>query len=269
MLLANECVADFAQRRKLPVLYRIHRPPSPTSLVELSGLLSSIRVELGPAEEVRPRDLQLFLAGVAGCNDEALINKLVLRAMSRAEYSPEDSIHFGLACRPYLHFTSPIRRYSDLWVHRIIKDCLAGNNEATDSAREGLESLGRWTSDRERRAEEAERIYVKTKQMRFMEQFVGEQFPGLVSGVLRGGFFVAVGEFMVDGFCYLRDLDDYFELDEKKHRLVGRRSRRVFQVGTAVEVVIAGVDWLAREMDLTLVEEPPKRAKGKRRKKKR
>lgn len=269
MLLANECVGDFARRRNLPVLYRIHRPPSATSLVALSGLVSSIRVELGPADEVRPRDLQLFLAGVAGRSDEALINKLVLRAMSRAEYSPEDAIHFGLACRPYLHFTSPIRRYPDLWVHRIIKDCLAGNGAAAESARESLGSLGRWTSDRERRAEEAERIYVKTKQMRFMEQFVGERFPGIVSGVLRGGFFVEVGDFMVDGFCLLRDLDDYFELDEKRHRLVGCRSRRVFQLGTEVEVVIAGVNWVAREMDLMLVAEQPQRSKGKRRKKKR
>ncbi|MFL2540816.1 MAG: S1 RNA-binding domain-containing protein [Candidatus Latescibacterota bacterium] len=99
-----------------------------------------------------------------------------------------------------------------------------------------------------------------------MEQFVGEQFSGVVSGILRGGFFVQVGDFMVDGFCFLRDLGDYFTLDEKRQRLVGRRSKRVFQLGTAVKVVIAGVDWAAREMNLELLEEvaPLKRGKGKR-----
>ena len=266
MLLANECVADFARRRRLPVLYRIHRPPSSTGLAELAGVVSSIRVELGPDDEVRPRDLQLFLAQIAGREDAALINKLVLRAMSRAEYSREDSGHFGLACACYLHFTSPIRRYPDLWVHRVIKNELKHSNEELEP--EALEGLGRWTSDRERRAEEAERIYIKTKQMRFMEQFIGEQFPGVVSGILRGGFFVEVGDFMVEGFCFLRDLDDYFAMDEKRHRLVGSRSGQIFELGTPVQVIIAGVDWVVREMDLVIADDKSPRKKGKRRNKK-
>ena len=269
MLLANECVADFARRRDLPVLYRIHRPPSSAGLMALAGVVSSVRVELGPGDEVRPKDLQLFLRQVADRDDAALINKLVLKAMSRAEYSPADSGHFGLACPSYLHFTSPIRRYPDLWVHRVIKNALAGNKGTIEIDTEDLEGLARWTSSRERRAEEAERIYIKTKQMRYMEQFVGEEFPGVVSGILRGGFFVEVGDFMVEGFCFIRELDDYFTMDEKRHRLVGRRSRRVFELGTPVRVIVAGVDWVSREMDLALVEEAAPRKKGKRRKKKR
>jgi ribonuclease R len=265
MLLANECVADFAQRRQLPVLYRVHRPPSSVGLVELGGIVSSLRVELGPDDEVRPKDLQLFLRQIADRKDAPLINKLVLKAMSRAEYTSGNSGHFGLACSSYLHFTSPIRRYPDLWVHRVIKRFIAEEKGNGAIEVEGLLGLGRWTSARERRAEEAERIYIKTKQMRYMEQFVGEQFPGVVSGVLRGGFFVQVGDFMVDGFCLLRDLDDYFIMDEKRHRLVGRRSGRVFELGTPVNVVVADVDWAAREMDLVLVEdgESGKRGKGK------
>ena len=269
MLLANECVADYVLRRDLPVLYRVHRPPSPSSMVELGTLVSSMRIDLGPGDVVKPRDLQLFLAGIAGRKDEAMINKMVLRAMSRAEYAPESAIHFGLACQPYLHFTSPIRRYPDLRVHRVLKDHLAGNEHAADVGEEGLEALGRWASARERRAEEVERIYVRTKQMRYMERHIGERFAGVVTGVLRGGFFVEVGDFMVDGFCLLRTLDDFYELDERRHRLVGRRGRRVFEMGTEVEVVIAAVDWVTREMDLALVEEVPRQTRGKRRKKKR
>ena len=263
MLLANECVADYAQRRQLPVLYRIHRPPSSVGLVELGGIVSSLRVELGPDDEVRPKDLQLFLRQIADRKDAPLINKLVLRAMSRAEYTPGNSGHFGLACSSYLHFTSPIRRYPDLWVHRVIKRFIAEEKENGAIEAEALLGLGRWTSARERRAEEAERIYIKTKQMRYMEQFVGEQFPGVVSGILRGGFFVEVGDFMVDGFCLIRDLDDYFIMDEKRHRLVGRRSGRVFELGTPVNVVVAGVDWAAREMDLALVEDGETGKRGK------
>ena len=271
MLLANECVADYVLRRNLPVLYRVHRPPAPSSMIELSRLVSSIGVDLGSMDVVEPRDLQLFLAEVAGRKEEAVVNKVVLRAMSRAEYAPESAIHFGLACQPYLHFTSPIRRYPDLWVHRVLKDYLVGNKHAADVEREGLEALGRWSSVRERRAEEVERIYVRTKQMRYMERHIGERFPGIITGVLRGGFFVEVGDFMVDGFCFLRNLDDYYELDERRHRLVGRRGRRVFELGSEVEVIIAAVDLVTREMDLALVEEVTHqtRGKGKRRKKKR
>jgi len=271
MLLANECVADFSLRRNLPTLFRIHRPPSAAGLAELAGIVSSARVEIGPDDEVRPKDLQLFLKQIAEREDAALINKIVLKAMSRAEYARLNSGHFGLACPGYLHFTSPIRRYPDLWVHRIIKNAIAGAKYNNGLDPDALQELARWTSARERRAEEAERIYVKTKQMRYMEQFVGEQFSGVVSGILRGGFFVQVGDFMVDGFCFLRDLGDYFTLDEKRQRLVGRRSKRVFQLGTVVKVVIAGVDWAAREMDLELLEEvaPRKRGKGKGRRKNR
>jgi ribonuclease R len=186
--------------------------------------------------------------------------------MTRAEYDPEDIGHFGLACRPYLHFTSPIRRYPDLWVHQVIKETLGGGNGSTEVDRERLTGLGRLTSDRERRAVDAERIYVRTKQMRYMERHIGERFSGMVSGVLRGGFFVGVADFMVDGFCFLRDLDDYFEFDEKRHRLVGRHSRRIFQLGTQVQVIVAGVDWVSREMDLVLVEEESPRKKGKKKK---
>jgi ribonuclease R len=271
MLLANECVADFSLRRNLPALFRIHRPPSAAGLAELAGIVSSARVEIGPDDEVRPKDLQLFLKQIAEREDAALINKIVLKAMSRAEYARLNSGHFGLACSGYLHFTSPIRRYPDLWVHRVIKNAIAGAKYNNGLDPDALQELACWMSARERRAEEAERIYVKTKQMRYMEQFVGEQFSGIVSGILRGGFFVQVGDFMVDGFCFLRDLGDYFTLDEKKQRLVGRRSKRVFQLGTAVKVVIAGVDWAAREMALELLEEvaPRKRGKGKGRRKNR
>jgi ribonuclease R len=251
MLLANECVGRFMSQRRLPVLYRIHRPPQASKLKELAGLVSGSRFRLEGADEIRPKDLQNLLEQVQGRREAPLINKLLLRALARAEYAAQDQGHFGLACRHYLHFTSPIRRYPDLLVHRMLKAALRRQAQ-TGEAQGPLEELGRWTSACERRAEEAERAFVKMKQMRYMAGRVGEEFSGLVSGVHRGGFFAEVADFLVEGFCSVRDLGERFEFDPQRHRLVGSRSRRVFQLGTPVRVVIAGVS--AQDMDLVLAE---------------
>ena len=270
MLVANECVGQHMAERQLPVLYRVHRAPDADKLERLADIVPSFTVEKGA--ELKPKDVQNWLAVIAARADGPLLTKLLLQAMMRAEYAAEDIGHFGLACRPYLHFTSPIRRYPDLLVHRVLKSHLVG--ELDDGYCQDLQHqmgwLGRWTSQCERRAEEAERTYVKIKQLRYLEGFVGEVFPGLVSGVLRGGFFVEVGDFMVDGFCFLRDLDDYFEFDADRHRLIGRRTRQIIQVGASVRVQIAGVDWNAQEMDLLLVDgdfSPPKKSGKKKAKK--
>jgi len=264
----------------LPVLYRIHRAPDWEKLQRVADLLPNFKLEKGAV--MQPRDLQLLLRQVEGRKDGPLLNKLMLQALRRAEYAPEDMGHFGLACKGYLHFTSPIRRYPDLLVHRVLKAHLSGDPDrgCVAGLRDQIDWMGKWTSECERRAEEAERVYVRIKQLRYMENFVGEVFPGVVSGVLRGGFFVTVGDFMVDGFCFLRDMEDYFEFDAQRHRLRGRKTGKVIQLGLPVDVKIAGVDWKAQEMDLLLVNgklpssaEPKKKKKkkksvGKRQKKK-
>lgn len=273
MLLANECVGDHAGKDRLPVLYRIHGAPDPGKLKLLTDILSPAKAKADKTGRIKPKELQVLLEQIGGRKDGPLLHKLLLQAMMKAEYAPVDIGHFGLACRRYLHFTSPIRRYPDLLVHRIFKAEMAGkmDGERRAALEEQLDQLGRWTSQCEQRAEQAERIYVKTKQLRYLEEYVGEVFPGLVSGVLRGGFFVEVGDFVVDGFCFLRNLDDYFEFDERRRRLVGRRTRRVIQLGMEVKVQITGVDWAAQEMDLLLVggDTAESRSKGKGKGKKR
>lgn len=281
MLVANECVGKYLGERGLPVLYRIHRAPDWEKLQRVVDLLPNFKWEKGAV--MQPRDLQLLLGQIEGRKDGPLLNKLLLQALRRAEYAPEDVGHFGLACRGYLHFTSPIRRYPDLLVHRVLKAHLSGDLDRGYSAgiRDQIGWMGKWTSECERRAEEAERVYMRVKQLRYMEDLVGEIFPGVVSGVLRGGFFVSVGNFMVEGFCFLRNMEDYFEFDAQRHRLRGRKTGEVIQLGLQVDVQIAGVDWKAQEMDLLLVngkfpssvaqkrKKKKKRSAGKGKKKKR
>ncbi len=257
MLVANECVGRFCTERNLPVLYRVHLPPAAQKLDAIFELLPGAQVASANAKSLEPRDMQKLLEQARGSDHAELVSKLLLRSLSRAEYAGEDRGHFGLACTNYLHFTSPIRRYPDLVVHRVVKAALNGEwDEREDNAmRDRLVDLGKKCSTLERRAEAAERTYVKIKQMRYMERHIGEEFAGIVSGVLRSGFFVEVGLFQVDGFCFARDLEDYVEYDEKKHRLVGRRSHRVIQLGMPVRVIVSAVDWNAMEMDLLLSDE--------------
>lgn len=256
MLVANECVGERAAQLRLPVLYRVHRPPHAGKLAAVAQIVPDFHV---PSDaNVHPADVQRLLARVVDRPDGQLVQRLLLQALRRAEYAVEDAGHFGLACRRYVHFTSPIRRYPDLLVHRVLKAHLHG--QLTPSYRDDLERgmgwMARWTSQSEQRAEEAERMYVRIKQLRYMEEFVGREFDGRVSGVLRGGFFVELAELLVEGFCFVGSLGDYFDYDERRLRLVGRRTRRLVQLGMPVRVRIAGVDWKAQKMDMALVGQP-------------
>jgi ribonuclease R len=263
MLLANECVGQYAARHRLPVLYRIHRPPDREKLARILDLVPTAR-QRGRAG-LTSTELQRLLADLAGRPDGPLLHRIVLQSLMRAEYAVEDAGHFGLACRRYVHFTSPIRRYPDLYVHRVLKQALAapgttGGGVASEDGEPGLAELARSSSRTEQRAEEAERTYTRTKQLRFLEERLGQVLPGVVSGVVRGGFFIELAEFMVEGFCPVRGLDDWYEVDERRRRLVGRRTRRTIQLGQQVQVRLAGVDWRAQDLDLLLVDRPVSRA---------
>lgn len=257
MLLANECVGHFCSRNNLPVLYRVHMPPTGAKLEPVFALLGQRRSDApSRAQALTPRDFQNMLEQASHLPNANLISKLLLRSLSRAEYTAVDGGHFGLACSNYLHFTSPIRRYPDLLVHRVLKAFLTGrwNGERDRLMRDKVADIGRTCSTLERRAESAERAYVRIKQMRFMERHLGESFDGVVSGVLRSGFFVEIGMYLVDGFCRASDFDEPVDFDEERHSLVLRRSRRTIRLGMPVRVVVCAVDLIALEMDLSLDE---------------
>ncbi len=251
MLAANEAVASKALEAGLSVLYRIHDSPDPEKMDRFRLLAGSLGRRLPPSEGVNSGQLQRTLEALEGRPDSALLRQLMLRAMMRARYAAAASAHFGLSCEPYLHFTSPIRRYPDLLAHRLLRDHLLGA-EAADE--DDLEWLAEWTSHCERRAEGAERDYRRIKQLRFMARRLGEEVDGIVSGVVGAGLFVELEGWLVEGFCPRRLLeDDDYEFDEFRHRLRGLRTGVVFAMGTLVRVRVVRVEPVSRRMDLVLV----------------
>jgi ribonuclease R len=263
MLVANECVGAFLAKRQIPTLYRVHPAPDETKLKTFSDYVRSIGVAV-PRGVPAAQQMQTIVTAVQDRDDRGVIHMLLLRAMMRADYRPEDIGHYGLACEAYLHFTSPIRRYPDLLVHRILKEELAG--ELTQERREvwqkGLNEAGREASAAERVAQDAERAFIRIKQLRYMVGFLGERLSGHISGFSPSGIFVSLGNTQAEGYCRLAQLDDYFELDPRSHRLVGKRSGKVYQLGEEVEVRITNVNLAKRHLELDLISG---QAKGQRR----
>lgn len=252
MLAANEAVARTAVDHELQVLFRVHAPPSRDKLEPFRSLAASLGYRLPGPHELTSGDLQKALQALGDRPDTALLSQLLLRAMMRAHYAtdPQDG-HFGLASESYLHFTSPIRRYPDLIVHRALRAHLCGE---TAAAEQDLGWLAEWTSHSERRAEAAERDYIRLKQLRFMSAHVGEVFAGVVSGIVGSGCFVEFTDWLVEGFCPVRLLDDYFEFDEARHCLRGQQTGVVFAMGTVVQVRVLTVEPQRRRMDLLITE---------------
>jgi ribonuclease R len=187
---------------------------------------------------------------------------MLLRAMKKALYTPRNIGHFGLACERYTHFTSPIRRYPDLVVHRILREALRG--EITEGRREALENrlpaIGDLATSREVLAEEAERASVKVKQVQFMESRVGDEFPGLIVGIRPMGMFVQIGDYLIDGLVRVSALgDDYYLFDERMHALVGERTGRTFRLGDPVRVQVVRANRELRQIDLILAERGARR----------
>ena len=271
MLAANEAVAAFLTEREAPFLYRIHEPPELEKLQEFQQFIAhfnlGLNLERGGAT---PRQLQTLLAEVEGRPEERMINQILLRAMKQAHYAPENVGHFGLAADCYCHFTSPIRRYPDLQVHRVLRQVLlrgklsAGRRQRLKAM---LPQMGEETSARERRAMEAEREIVALKKCQFMAERVGEEFSGFVSGVQPFGFFVELQEYFVEGLVHISSLtDDFYQYEEERHRLLGQNRRRSFQIGDEVRVSVARINLERREIDLILagMGEPPMRGRGRR-----
>jgi len=253
-----------------PAIFRVHSRPSPGKLAELAAVLEEFGVPLvGDLESLPASELQRVLAAIEGKPEERFLQTLILRSLARAEYLPECRGHYALATDFYLHFTSPIRRYPDLVVHRCLANLLAGKR-FSQTERELLEAdlaeIAQHASFTERRAEEAEREVVRWKQAEFMKERVGQEFSGHITGVLAFGLFVQLDEVFVEGLVHVSTLtDDFYRYEEEGHRLVGERTGRVFRLGDPVRVKVLGVDEETMGVDFSLLlpPVPPPRLGGK------
>ncbi|TFG64499.1 MAG: RNB domain-containing ribonuclease, partial [Gemmatimonadales bacterium] len=257
MILTNETVAQFGERHELAFLYRIHEPPSEERLEGLRRVAGVFGAAL-PAKGIRPGDLARLISSMVGKPQEYLVSTVALRSMKQARYSVQNVGHFGLGSDSYLHFTSPIRRYADLVVHRNLVRWMNGTGgPGTDSELEALERTARHASERERRAEQAERDSIDLKKIEYMRRHLGDEFEGTISGVTGFGMFVLMDGVLVEGLIRVSSLvDDYYHYDESSWSLTGRRTKRRFQLGDRVVVQLARVDPESREIDLALVSGP-------------
>jgi len=265
MLAANETVARHLTALHIPTLYRIHEPPSPERIEafnELIALCGLAQHKIG--QQVDSKALSKILESVKGHREEPLINQVLLRSMRQARYSEDNLGHFGLASEAYTHFTSPIRRYPDLTVHRLLKKTLQAkmSNEEKEAWQGKLPDIARQCSERERIAVEAEREVVQRKKVKFMADKVGAAYTGLITGVTSFGLFVLLEAVYVEGLVHVSSLnDDYYLLDEKTHALVGRSRKRSFRLGQTVDVVVAQADVEKWQVDLKIVHRKKRREK--------
>jgi ribonuclease R len=255
MLAANEAVAEALHRAGAGALYRIHEQPDPGRVEEFVDLVGSLGYRV-PAnlEEVRPEDFQLILRQIEGKPEEKLVSYLLLRTMKLARYHEENLGHFGLATEMYAHFTSPIRRYPDLVVHRALRALRLGAPAGREEwLKEKLPEMGMHLSDMERRASEAERELIEWKKVRFMAGKLGEEFSGYVTGVQAFGLFVELEEVYVQGLVHVSSMtDDYYRFDERAHLLKGENTRTTYRLGDRVEVQVVRVDLERRQIDFAL-----------------
>ena len=261
MLAANETVAEEYYWRDIPFLYRVHERPDFDKWQELSRILSnfSILLRAKDPDSIRPKALQGILETIKGKEEEMMLSNLLLRSLKQAKYSVECGEHFGLASKYYTHFTSPIRRYPDLQIHRIIKENLFSQENEKRRAHYNriLPDVATQSSLRERRADEAERDCMKLKKCQYMKNFLGECFPGSISGLTEYGIYVAL-ENGIEGMIPLRMLnDDYFVFIEKELITRGERSGKTFRIGDSISVLVYAVDTLSRTIDFVPAPEFP------------
>jgi ribonuclease R len=256
MLLANETVARHLESKGMPALYRIHEPPDPLKVEEFDAFVSSLGFSLAaPPGTVRPMHFQKLVEKIRGTPEEKPIAFLMLRTMQKARYDAINKGHFGLAAETYTHFTSPIRRYPDLVVHRLLRELRADeiSDERKEELAEDLPDVGRHTSDMERRADEAERELVQWKKVRFMANKVGDVFVGYITGVAPFGLFVELTDHFVEGLVHVSTMaDDYYRYHEQGHTLFGENTRKSYRLGDRVRVQVVRVDMERRQIDLGL-----------------
>lgn len=267
MIAANVCAAKFLKAHKIPALHRVHEPPPAERIEELRAFLGELGLSLGGGDEPGPKDYAKLLKQVEGRPDAHLIQTVMLRSLAQAVYSPDDVGHFGLAHDDYAHFTSPIRRYPDLLVHRAIRHVLQGGKASSFTySHEDMVMLGGHCSMTERRADEATRDAVNWLKCEYMLDALGREFDGVVSSVTAFGLFVELKDIFVEGLIHVSTLEnDYYRFDPVGQRLYGERSGRVFRLGDPLRVQVTRVDLDERKIDFQLVEAPLERASARRR----
>ena len=269
MLLANETVGRHLRDRNLPGLYRIHERPDAQKLSEFADTAAAFGFGFPRRDRITSSDIQKFLAAVAGKRFGQVLNARLLQSMKKAVYSPDNVGHFGLACDTYTHFTSPIRRYPDLMVHRLLKEAGGLTEERKNGLRERLPALGDVVTGRETVAKEAERASVKVKQVRFLEDRVGDDFNAVIVGVRPIGFFAELNDVLIDGLVRVSTIeDDYYVYHEKEGALIGQRTGRRFRLGDPVVVRLVRADRRFRRLDFLLKEGGSRTERGRNRRSK-
>jgi len=256
MIAANETIAQHMSGKPIPSMYRVHEPPDEDKISDFNEFIS----EIGYSHKLifeNPKTFQKLLHKLAGKPEEVLINKLLLRTMKQARYSVENIGHFGLASQHYTHFTSPIRRYPDLIIHRLVKETIKRRylkKEKRQQLDTLLPEIALQTSAKERVAMDAEREVIEMKKLQYMQDRVGTEHDGVISGVTAFGFFVELKDILVEGLVRVTSMyDDFYRFDDKGHRLLGDRSKKIFRLGDSVRVCVEKVNMENRKIDFTLV----------------
>jgi ribonuclease R len=254
MLLCNETVAEAFSWARIPFVYRVHEDPELEKIQAFNEFIYNFGYHIKGVNKIHPGALQEVLEKVKGKQEYRLISTVMLRSLQKAKYSHRNEGHFGLAAKNYCHFTSPIRRYPDLIIHRIIKAFLKGqiNQETIDILEDRLPEIARDCSSRERDAEQAERETVDLKKVEYIKQYEGETFKGIISGVMSFGIFVEL-ESTVEGLVRVSDLDDdYYVFNQKQYCLVGERTKKVYRIGDIVSVKVVKADIAARQVEFII-----------------
>jgi ribonuclease R len=257
MLMANETVAEDYFWQEIPFVYRTHETPDLERVSRLEAMIRNFGYVLKTgSDHIHPKEIQKLLARIEGTPEEPMISRLALRSMKQAKYTTINVGHFGLSASYYCHFTSPIRRYPDLQIHRIMKENMRGGIKAKrrDRYEEMLPMVADQCSRLERRAEEAEREVVKLKKVEYMENKIGQSYKGVISGITGWGIYVEL-ENTVEGMVSVQSLlDDYYYYDEERYVMIGKESGRTFSLGQSVEVVVVGTDKMSKTIDFELAE---------------
>jgi ribonuclease R len=245
MILANEVVAHHLEENDIPSLYRVHEEPDPAKVQDFAEIVSGFGLKFQP-KQMEPVEFQKFIASIERRPEERMLSYLMLRSFKQARYSEENIGHFGLASDSYTHFTSPIRRYPDLIVHRILKAAIARKKEPVVPAAQ-LEAIASESSERERLADQAERELFEWKKMLLMEQHLGDTFEAIIIAVWKDGFAIELVDYFIEGFVPVAEIpDDYYQLDPASHALIGRHTKQRYRLGDRITVQVVRVDKLFR-----------------------